>query len=148
MKNLRTNHPNPERGQHLLHLVKEFVTRFPKLQTQAGAYNKCKFASYTLVLYLRQRGFNARLIHIQDCPRPAYPEPHQRWQNKRRDRWSHYVVGIGRYSIDITARQFDSDLPVPFIETLAKLRQRWTTVETDTFLNGWAQEVLDSKIKI
>lgn len=148
MKTLKINNPNPARGQHLLELVREFVAKFPSLQTQRGAYNKCKFASYTLVLYLRQRGFNARLIHIQNCPRPSYPEPYTRWANRRRDQWSHYVVGIGRYAIDITARQFDNQMEVPHIETLNQLRTRWTVVEPDRFLNRWVDEVLDSKVRV
>jgi hypothetical protein len=96
-------------------------------------------------LYLRQRGFAARLIHVKGCPAPTYPEPHPHWAAKRRDQWSHYVVGIGRWSVDLTARQFDSTLPVPFVQPLSKLREQWTTVENDTFLNRWVTEVLRHK---
>lgn len=132
----------PKKGRHLAQLIREFVRSFPKLQRQRGAYNKCKFMSYELVLFLRRRGFNAKLIHIQGCPAPTYPEPHPVWAAKRRDRWSHYVVGIGRWSIDVTARQFDSEARVPLVMPLAELRQQWTVVEEDKFLNRLVEDVL------
>lgn len=135
----------PKRGKHLASLIKEFARNFPKLRTQKGSYNKCKFASYELVLFLRQRGFRARLIHIQNCPAPTYQNAHPKWMAKRRDKWSHYVVGIGRWSIDLTARQFDTTLPVPFVQPLSKLREQWTIVEDDRFLNNWVAEVLRHK---
>lgn len=129
-------------GRHLLELVQEFTRDFPGLTTQAGAYNKCKFVSYELVVYLRKRGFKACLVHIQGCAAPIYPEPHVKWAAKRRDRWSHYVVGVGRWSIDLTARQFDRDAKIPLIKTLAALRTTWKTVEHDVFLNKLVQDVL------
>jgi hypothetical protein len=144
VKVLPTNNSNPKKGHHLTQLIKEFATKFPGLATQASAYNKCKFVSYELVLYLRQRGFNARLVHVQNCPLPTYPSPHLKWAAKRRDRWSHYVVSVGRFSIDLTARQFDGDARLPEIKTLAKLRTEWSVVETDLFLNRLARDVLTS----
>lgn len=146
MKLLTAETVPPKRGKQLLSLVREFADRLPKLQTQRGAYNKCKFVSYELVLYLRRRGFNARLIHIQGCPAPTYPNPHSVWAKKRRDKWSHYVVGVGHWSIDLTARQFDSELPVPLIKSLASLREQWTLVEDDRFLNGFINEMIESRI--
>lgn len=135
----------PKKGKHLAQLIREFSRQFPKLKTQRGAYNKCKFASYELVLYLRQRGFKARLVHIEGCPAPMYPEPHAKWAAKRRDRWSHYVVGIGRWTIDLTARQFDADAPVPLVMPITRLRTQWTSVTDDRFLNNWVAEVLRHK---
>lgn len=145
MKVLDAESPMPKKGKHLASLIREFARNFPKLRTQRGSYNKCKFASYELVLFLRQRGFRARLIHIQNCPAPTYPNPHAKWASKRRDKWSHYVVGIGKWSIDLTARQFDVSLPVPFVQPLSKLREQWTSVEDDRFLNNWVAEVLRHK---
>jgi hypothetical protein len=130
---------------HLKTCIRNFADKFPSFTTKQGAYNKCKFASYELVLYLRQRGFAARLIHIKGCPTPSYPEPHLHWATKRRDRWSHYVVGIGRWTVDLTARQFDSKAEVPLILPLSTLRAQWTLVEDDTFLNKWVTEVLRHK---
>jgi hypothetical protein len=137
-------HREPK-GRHLKNLVLEFTRKFPKLKTQQGAYNKCKFVSYECVLFLRRRGFKARLIHIQNCPAPMYPNAHSKWISKRRDKWSHYVVGIGKWSIDLTARQFDVTLPVPFVQPMSKLREQWTSVEDDRFLNNWVAEVLRHK---
>lgn len=149
MKILDTNkpQPHPSKGKHLASLIREFARSFPKLQTQRGAYNKCKFASYELVIFLRQRGFKARLVHIQNCPAPTYPNPHPKWADKRRDKWSHYVVGIGRWTIDLTARQFDTSLNVPHVVTLNKLREQWVTVADDKFLNAWTAEVLRHRDK-
>lgn len=142
MKALDTNTPHPGRGKHLASLVREFVARYPSFGTQAGAYNKCKFASYELVLYLRRRGFNAKLLHIQHCLAPNYPDAHPTWLGKRRDRWSHYTVAIGRWSIDVTARQFDVTLKVPHVVRIQELRTMWATVEYDRFLNRWIRETL------
>ena len=130
----------PNRGKHLAHVIKEFVRAFPRLSTQAGAVNKCKMASYEAVLYLRQRGFNARLIHLQNCPKPAYPNPHRVWAEKRRDQWSHYVVGIGHWSIDFTAKQFDATVSMPLIQPLTQVRALWVEVEDDKFMNHWVKE--------
>ena len=147
MKILETTEPQegPKRGKHLVSLIRQFAADFPKLTTQRGSYNKCKFASYELVLFLRRRGFKARLIHVQGCPAPAYPNPHTTWANKRRDKWSHYIVGIGRWTIDLTARQFDADAPFPSVRLLSRIRETWTTVEDDAFLNRWVKEVLRHK---
>jgi hypothetical protein len=145
MKTLTDNEPHPGRAKHLASLVREFVARYPKFQTQAGSYNKCKFASYELVLFLRRRGFNARLLHIQNCPAPNFPDAHPTWAAKRRDKWSHYTVAIGRWSVDVTARQFDTTLKVPHVVRIQDLRLVWKTVEYDRFLNRWITETLAHK---
>ena len=148
MRVLDTNQPHPGRGKHLASLIREFTRSFPKLRSQRGSYNKCKFVSYELVLFLQQRGFNARLIHVQNCPSPTYPAPHGKWAAKRRDKWSHYVVGIGRWSIDLTARQFDAEAKHPQLMTLTTLRSVWVVVEDDKFLNSWVTERLAAKPKV
>lgn len=130
----------PSRGKHLAHVIKDFVRAFPRLATQTGAVNKCKMVSYEAVLYLRQRGFNARLIHLQNCPKPTYPSPHRQWAERRRDTWSHYVVGIGHWAIDFTAKQFDAAAAIPTVTPLAQVRAVWATVEDDKFMNNWVKE--------
>lgn len=130
----------PNRGKHLAHVIKDFVRAYPRLATQSGAVNKCKMASYEAVLYLRQRGFNARLIHLQNCPKPTYPNPHRQWVDKRRDQWSHYVVGIGHWAIDFTEKQFDVKASTPTIKPLTQVRELWSVVEDDKFMNNWVKE--------
>ncbi len=146
MKTLPTRETaTPKNGKHLLALLREFARMFPKLHTQHSAYNKCKFVSYELVIFLRQRGFPAKLLHIQGCPAPMYPAPHPKWASKRRDRWSHYVVAIGRWSVDMTARQFDVEAKIPNIQTIASLRTQWSSVEYDDFLNRFVRDVLKTR---
>lgn len=128
-------------------MVEDFVKRFPGLQTTRGSFGKCKFISYELALFLRRRGIKAVLIHVQGLtPKHQWLKTaHATWVGKPRKEWSHYVVGVEQDYYDCTARQFDRALPFPVKGKRSELRQAWTTVETDTFLNGIVTEVLQAQ---
>ena len=123
--------------EQIVGLIHEFVARYPKLQQSRGAVGRCKMASYELALFLRQRGIPARAIHVQGCAAGLYPKPHKTWANRPPAKWSHYVVGLGRWSIDMTARQFDASLGVPHMSLMTELRSNWRVVEEDKLINNW-----------
>jgi len=129
-------------------LIADFVRRFPKVMTRAGSYGKCKFLSYELALYLRRRGVRATVLHCQSLAKNHgwKKTAHASWVEKPRSEWSHYVVVSDGLVYDVTARQFDQDLPVPFVIDRAVLSTYWDTVERDTFVNNMVTEVLRSHL--
>jgi hypothetical protein len=120
---------------HVEFQVNEFSRNFPKLSTQKGAVNTCKMISYELCKYLRSRGINALMYHVEKCAPGTYPKPHKTWADKKESEWSHYVVKVGSRCFDLSARQFDSNLPHPYTCSIAELRRTWDVVESDKFLN-------------
>lgn len=137
---------NPLPRQHLSVIVRDFVKDYPSFNTMDGAYNKCKFASYELVLHLRRQGYEAKLVHVKGFTNPElFTEPHAKWLETDRKEWSHYLVGIGTWAVDVTARQFDENAQVPIVRPLGNLGDDWELVETDKFLNAWVDEVLEAR---
>lgn len=125
----------------VLAVLKSFADKLPSLQTQVGAYNKCKFVSYEAVLFLRQQGIQAQLVHIKNYKGSGYNNPHLKWLNKGRDKWSHYVVAIDDMTFDFTIKQFDTTLPVPYMQSLDDLTMDWNKVGYDVFLNTFVDEI-------
>jgi hypothetical protein len=117
-----------------------FTAKFPRFDSRPGARGACKFVSYELCKYLRSRNIGATLVHLQGVKTGTFPNAHQSWLEKPEAEWSHYVVGIGNSTYDLTARQFDPQSPQPLHASLDQLRQVWTVVEEDPFLLGLAQE--------
>lgn len=136
---MKTLHPDVLPRQ-----VQEFLAAFPKLQTQRGAFNKCKLVSLELSTYLRQRGYKARLVHVAGLI-GTFAEPHPEWADKPPKEWSHYLVKVGHRFFDPTIRQFDDTADLPAVYTLWELRAMWSTVEIDKFMNQWVQETLQIK---
>lgn len=132
--------------EQLVKQVNEFAQHFPKLLTQEGSFGKCKFVSYELAMWLRKRNIPAVLIHVQGIKSGSvYPNAHRRYLDKPKPQWSHYLVKVGKYSIDMSARQFDTSLAFPSFSTMHEIRQQWNLVERDVFLNRWMREVLRHK---
>ena len=104
-------------------------------------------ASYELALYLQQRGINARVTHLEGCKPGVYPNPHKIWRDKPSSQWSHYVVTVGRWTLDMTAKQFDTALGVPHMERLSSIREKWSTVEEDNIINNWVSETLNVRTR-
>ena len=128
-------------------LVEDFARRFPKLETKSGAFGKCKMLSFELALYLRRRGVQAKLIHVQNAQKKEWKATaHSKWTSQPQSGWSHYVVQVGSTVIDITGRQLDAKAEHPRIFTRAELNTEWATVENDVFLNGIVKEVLVSQM--
>ena len=127
--------------------VQDFARRFPRLNTRSGSFGRCKFMSYELAIHLRRRGIKAQLVHLQgitaECP--WMQTAHATWQAKKRAKWSHYVVVVGGQFIDMTAKQFDTNLPCPWIGKRTELREHWTTVEIDNFLERILTDVLQAQ---
>lgn len=121
-------------------LLTEFLARHPRFDVKAGAKGACKIVSYEFAKALTKRGIDAKLYHLEGIDPKAYPNAHSTWQNKPAKEWSHYVVKIGSTCFDLTARQFDSDLPQPYVCPMSELRKIWTTVEPDDFLNTMVDE--------
>lgn len=134
-------------GLTLQKLIDDFARRFPRLTTKGGSFGKCKFMSYELSLYLRRRGIKAKLIHVQHVKSAEFRKTaHSAWVEKKPSDWSHYVVQVGAQYIDLTARQFDSNLEFPRYSTKSQLAAEWEIVEADSFLNKLIGEVLQSQM--
>lgn len=129
-------------------MVQDFVRRFPGLATKSGAYNRCKFMSYELALYLRRRGVKASTVHCQGLTANSTwkDTAHQAWVEKPRKEWSHYVVRVGDVLIDVTGRQFDPKIEHPRFTSRAESRQDWETLENDVFMNKVIRDVLVSQL--
>ena len=140
------NMSSEQRNANLLRHIDDFRKHFPSLQTRDGAYNKCKFVTMELCKWLRNRNIRAIPVHIQGTDKSKYPEAHQDWQDKRGSQWTHYVVKVGNYVYDLTARQFGPQEDLVKITRYQDLQGRWDTVERDRFISKWIDELLNSGI--
>lgn len=130
----------------LRNLVDQFVDQFPKLTDPDHAMGRCKFFSYELAKFLRQRGVRAQIYHVQHIKsKAAWPKAHTQWREKRPQEWTHYVVRVGGLIIDVTSRQLDPDNTHPLIIRYEELQDMWNTVERDHFVNRIASDVIRHK---
>ena len=128
--------------QRLDSLVNEFAAKFPKLERPDIAIGRCKFYSMELVKFLRQRGVNAQLYHLQHIKsRASWPRAHPTWVNTTPKEWTHYIIRVGGTAIDITSRQVDSQNPHPNIYPFSEVKEHWHVVERDDFLNRVVREI-------
>lgn len=126
--------------------VAQFLYRFPGLQRMNSAYGRCKLISYELAKFLREHGVKAFIYHLEGIAPAHYPKAHQEYNQKKHEEWSHYIVKVGQMGIDLTARQFDKQAPVPHVAPMSEFRKIWTKVEKDDFMNKFLEDALKARI--
>lgn len=124
------------RARTLRH-IEAFAAHFPKLANPKDAFGKCKYVSFELARWLRRRNISAVLVHMQEPDITLWPQADERWHEKPASEWSHYVVKVGGQLYDLTARQFDPDIPTVNVVSLVAAKQQWKVVEIDVSLNQW-----------
>lgn len=99
-------------------MIKDLVSEFfkdpnikkLKLDTSDGAFNRCKYVSSKLIIFLKLKGIEARLVKATGFKRPFTSTTHPSWVDKFSGSFKfcivHYAVLVGDFVIDLTGVQF------------------------------------------
>lgn len=147
MRSIKILATGEQKERQLLKLVEYFVSKVPHLESQQKALGNCKLASYELARFLRQRGVKAKIYHMKGYSGPAFESPHERWQLKKPEKWSHYVVVADKKVIDCSRRQFDRKCPHPYVCPVSEYKEVWNRFHFDKFLNKFLDRYLKAGIR-
>lgn len=98
-------------------------------QTQKGACNRCQRASLQLAFELEQRGVPHSIVEFGGYIGCKLEKISDMYDDGLRPFWTHCVVYVEGYIIDLTARQFDPDTPWPWISRYEDMRPAWIACE-------------------
>jgi hypothetical protein len=93
---------------------------FVELCTEPG---NCSMISEELYKYLVKNHFPAKLITCYYAMKPSWPKNAGVTPDSDED--AHTAVRVNDYVVDLTAKQFDSSLPMPRIVSLTQFKSEW-----------------------
>lgn len=111
-----------------------FVKKYSYLRTSDGACNRCgEFSRHivrTLDFESKRKFRKPTRAHVLLLTKPRLKFERRHVYHKRNPKiFSHCVVRIGDWCLDVTRRQLDPRSPHPFVQHINAVRKDWTSVK-------------------
>lgn len=98
------------------------------LATPEGCFNRCKQVSQAIGQRLAEMGENVKILKLEEF-KGSFKNAHPKWQEIGNSFATHYVIMLdNKWTVDLTARQFDPNKPKVLILSKEELKNSWEDI--------------------